>query len=33
MSKNKFPVWDLSEYYKSIDDPKIEKDLKTHLQL
>ena len=33
MSKNKFPVWDLSEYYNGIDDPKIEKDLEAYAKL
>ena len=30
MSNKKLPVWDLSEYYKGIDDPKIEKDIKKY---
>lgn len=33
MSKNKFPVWDLSEYYDGVDDPKIEKDIKSYEKL
>lgn len=33
MSKNKLPVWDLSEYYDGVDDPKIEKDIKSYEKL
>ena len=33
MSNKKLPVWDLSEYYKGIDDPKIEKDIKKYQKL
>ena len=32
MSK-KMPVWELSEYYKGIDDPNIEKDIKKYQKL
>jgi oligoendopeptidase F len=32
MSK-KLPVWDLSEYYKGVDDPNIEKDIKKYQKL
>ena len=28
--KNKLPAWDLSDLYKSIDDPQIKKDMETY---
>lgn len=30
MSKNELPAWDLSDFYTSIQDPQIEKDLKAY---
>ena len=30
MKKNKLPVWDLSEFYKSVDDVNIDKDIKKY---
>ena len=33
MKSKKLPDWDLSEYYKSMDDPQIDKDLATYAKL
>ena len=33
MTNNTLPTWDLSEYYKGIDDKNIDKDIKKYQKL